>query len=76
MLIAGGTNGFGLVLAKLLSRFGASVMIVGRSAQGLRDALADCEVAVRRRLLKQPSRASLLISVKMERGTARCCTVS
>ena len=45
MLIAGGTNGFGLVLAKLLSRFGASVMIVGRSAQGLRDALADCEVA-------------------------------
>lgn len=45
MLIAGGTNGFGLVLAKLLSRFGASVMIVGRSAQGLRDALADCEIA-------------------------------
>ncbi len=45
MLIAGGTNGFGLVLAKLLSRFGASVMIVGRSAQGLRDALADCELA-------------------------------
>ena len=45
MLIAGGTNGFGLVLAKLLSRSGASVMIVGRSAQGLRDALADCELA-------------------------------
>ena len=45
VLIAGGTNGFGLVLAKLLSRFGASVMIVGRSAQGLRDALADCELA-------------------------------
>ena len=45
VLIAGGTNGFGLVLAKLLSRFGASVMIVGRSAQGLRDALADCEAA-------------------------------
>ena len=36
VLIAGGTSGFGLVLAKLLSRLGASVMVIGRSAERLR----------------------------------------
>jgi NAD(P)-dependent dehydrogenase (short-subunit alcohol dehydrogenase family) len=45
VLIAGGTNGFGLVLAKLLSRSGASVMVIGRSAEGVRDALIQCEAA-------------------------------
>ncbi len=45
VLIAGGTNGFGLVLAKLLSRYGASVMVLGRSAEGVRNALIHCEAA-------------------------------
>jgi len=45
VLIAGGTNGFGLVLAKLLSRSGASVMVIGRSAEGVRNALVHCEAA-------------------------------
>ncbi len=45
VLIAGGTNGFGLILAKLLSRYGASVMVLGRSAEGVRDALIECEAA-------------------------------
>ena len=43
VLIAGGTNGFGLVLAKLLSRFGASVMVIGRSAERVRCAMVQCE---------------------------------
>ena len=43
VLIAGGTNGFGLVLAKLLSRFGASVMVIGRSAERVRNAMVQCE---------------------------------
>lgn len=45
VLIAGGTNGFGLILAKLLSRNGASVMVIGRSAEGVRAALVQCEAA-------------------------------
>lgn len=45
VLIAGGTNGFGLVLAKMLSRSGASVMVIGRSAEGVRNALVQCEAA-------------------------------
>jgi short-subunit dehydrogenase len=43
VLIAGGTHGFGLVLAKILSRSGASVMVLGRSAEGVRSALVQCE---------------------------------
>jgi len=43
VLIAGGTHGFGLVLAKILSRSGASVMVLGRSAEGVREALVQCE---------------------------------
>ena len=46
-LIAGGTNGFGLVLAKTLSRYGATVMLLGRSADGVRNAIALCESVAR-----------------------------
>ena len=42
-LIAGGTNGLGLVLAKTLSRYGAHVMLLGRSADGVRNAISLCE---------------------------------
>ncbi|MDP6676954.1 MAG: SDR family NAD(P)-dependent oxidoreductase [Pirellulales bacterium] len=43
VLIAGGTSGFGLVLAKLLSRLGASVMVIGRSAERVRNAMVQCD---------------------------------
>lgn len=46
-LIAGGTNGFGLILAKTLSRYGATVMLVGRSADGVRNAIELCETEAR-----------------------------
>ena len=46
-LIAGGTNGFGLVLAKTLSRYGATVMLLGRSADGVRNAITLCESEAR-----------------------------
>jgi len=46
-LIAGGTHGFGLILAKTLSRYGATVMLVGRSADGVRNAIALCEAEAR-----------------------------
>ncbi|MBT3210412.1 MAG: SDR family NAD(P)-dependent oxidoreductase [Planctomycetaceae bacterium] len=46
-LIAGGTNGFGLILAKTLCRYGATVMLIGRSADGVRNAIALCETEAR-----------------------------
>lgn len=45
MLVAGGTQGFGLVLARQLVRRGADVMVVGRSSAGVRRAIAECEAA-------------------------------
>lgn len=42
-IVAGGTAGFGLVLARLLARQGAVVLLVGRSADGVRQALEVCE---------------------------------
>ena len=41
-IVAGGTAGFGLVLARHLDAAGAKVLIVGRSAEGVRQALAAC----------------------------------
>jgi len=43
VIVAGGTAGFGLVLARHLDAAGARVMIVGRSSEGVRQALAACE---------------------------------
>ena len=43
MLVAGGTAGFGLVLARHLDAAGGRVLIVGRSSEGVRQALAACE---------------------------------
>lgn len=43
VLVAGGTHGFGLVLARLLVARGAHVMLVGRSSASVRQAIASCE---------------------------------
>ena len=40
--MAGGTAGFGLALARHLEAAGARVLIVGRSSEGIRQALAAC----------------------------------
>lgn len=40
VIVAGGTAGFGLVLARHLAAGGARVLVVGRSAEGVRQALA------------------------------------
>jgi NAD(P)-dependent dehydrogenase (short-subunit alcohol dehydrogenase family) len=40
VIVAGGTSGFGLVLARHLDAAGARVLIVGRSGEGVRQALA------------------------------------
>ena len=45
MIVAGGTAGFGLVLARHLARAGARVLLVGRSSEGVRNALEACERA-------------------------------
>lgn len=45
VIVAGGTAGIGLVLARHLARRGAAVLLVGRSADGVRQALAICEQA-------------------------------
>ena len=47
VLVAGGTQGFGLVLAKLLAARGSRLMVVGRSSAGIRAAIAQCEAAAR-----------------------------
>lgn len=44
VIVAGGTAGFGLALAKHLDAAGARVLIVGRSSEGVRQGLAACEV--------------------------------
>jgi short-subunit dehydrogenase len=43
VIVAGGTAGFGLVLGRHLARAGATVLLVGRSAEGVRRALERCE---------------------------------
>lgn len=43
VIVAGGTAGFGLVLGRHLARAGARVMLVGRSGEGVRRALALAE---------------------------------
>jgi len=43
VIVAGGTAGFGLTLARHLDAAGAHVLIVGRSGEGVRRALASCE---------------------------------
>ena len=43
MIVAGGTAGFGLALARHLDAAGARVLIVGRSSEGVRQALTACE---------------------------------
>ena len=45
VIVAGGTAGFGLVLARHLARAGARVLIVGRSSDGVRRALDTCDRA-------------------------------
>ena len=45
VIVAGGTAGFGLVLARHLARAGARVLIVGRSSDGVRRGLEACERA-------------------------------
>jgi len=45
VIVAGGTAGFGLVLARHLVRAGARVLIVGRSSDGVRRALECCDRA-------------------------------
>lgn len=42
VIVAGGTAGFGLVLARRLARDGARVVLVGRSSAGVRRALEIC----------------------------------
>lgn len=44
VIVAGGTAGFGLTLAKHLEAAGARVLIVGRSSEGVRQGLAACEI--------------------------------
>lgn len=43
VIVAGGTAGFGLVLARHLLRAGARVLVVGRSPAGVRGAIEACE---------------------------------
>jgi NAD(P)-dependent dehydrogenase (short-subunit alcohol dehydrogenase family) len=43
VIVAGGTAGFGLVLARHLAAAGARVLVVGRSSAGVRAALEACE---------------------------------
>jgi hypothetical protein len=43
VIVAGGTTGFGLVLARHLARAGARVLVVGRSGEGVRRAIEACE---------------------------------
>jgi NAD(P)-dependent dehydrogenase (short-subunit alcohol dehydrogenase family) len=43
VIVAGGTAGFGLVLARHLALAGARVLVVGRSSEGVRRALEHCE---------------------------------
>lgn len=45
VIVTGGTAGFGLVLARHLAAAGADVLVVGRSGEGVRLALAACESA-------------------------------
>jgi short-subunit dehydrogenase len=45
VIVTGGTAGFGLVLARHLAAAGARVLVVGRSGEGVRMALAACESA-------------------------------
>ncbi|MEI6239967.1 MAG: SDR family oxidoreductase [Planctomycetia bacterium] len=45
VIVAGGTAGFGLVLARHLASAGARVLVVGRSSAGVRSALEVCERA-------------------------------
>jgi len=45
VIVAGGTAGFGLVLARHLARAGARVLLVGRSSDGVRRAFEACERA-------------------------------
>ncbi|NCA12007.1 SDR family NAD(P)-dependent oxidoreductase, partial [bacterium] len=45
VIVAGGTAGFGLVLARHLARARCRVLIVGRSSAGVREALEACERA-------------------------------
>ena len=45
VIVTGGTAGFGLVLARHLAAAGAKVLVVGRSSDGVRMALAACEAA-------------------------------
>jgi len=47
VIVAGGTAGFGLVLARHLLTAGARVLVVGRSSAGVRAALAACQHANR-----------------------------
>jgi len=47
VIVAGGTAGFGLALARHLDAAGARVLIVGRSSEGVRQALATCETGSR-----------------------------
>ena len=49
VIVAGGTAGFGLVLARHLDAAGARVLIVGRSSEGVRQGLAACEDGSRMR---------------------------
>ncbi len=43
VIVAGGTAGFGLVLARHLAAAGARPLVVGRSGEGVRRALETCE---------------------------------
>ncbi len=45
VLVAGGTHGFGLVLARQLAGSGARLLLVGRSSARVRTAMAACESA-------------------------------
>ena len=45
VIVAGGTAGFGLVLARHLLRAGARVLVIGRSSAGVREALEACNRA-------------------------------
>ena len=45
VIVTGGTAGFGLVLARHLAAAGAKVLVVGRSSEGVRLALAALETA-------------------------------
>lgn len=45
VIVAGGTAGFGLVLARHLLRAGARVLVIGRSSAGVREAVEACSRA-------------------------------